>query len=327
MTCSETTYPINLYRGNYWRTAKMINITAELARIYAGVVTRQPKKVMKDLPSVRSSTNIPYADDRHKGHFIDVFWSVETVKPTPTIVFFNGGAFFHGSRSSSESICQTLAQRGFTVINADFRDLARDVDITDELKDAVAILNWMNFNRGRYGFDLDRCYTVGTSYGGLMALWFSLLCNSHRINDSMGLKTPWTTVKGVGIISGMTDIDRNTARMMIIKDSIEKIRKRNRGLAEALVPGSNHELRTISRIYQITSDYDRAKPDVMKFKKLLDINRVENDVMVFEAKEELMRGFVAKNPLSPESARSISAMLRFLDREVNDGEYDREETF
>lgn len=306
---------------------KMIDITAKLARIYASLVTRQPRKVVRGLPSVRSSTNIPYAEDRHKGHFIDVFWSVEAVRPMPTIVFFNGGAFFHGSRPSSESICQTLAQRGFTVINADFRDLAGNVGVEDELKDVMAILNWMNFNRGRYGFDLDRCYAMGTSYGGLMAVWFSLLCNSRRINDAMGRKTLWTTIKGVGIISGMTDIDRNTARMMIIKDAIEKIRKKNRELAEALVPSSNHDLRTLPRVYQITSDYDRAKPDVLKFKRLLDVNRIENDVMVFEAKEELMRGFVAKNPLSPEGARSISAMLRFLDRSVSDGEYDREEIF
>ena len=81
----------------------------------------------------------------------------------------------------------------------------------DELKDVLAMLNWMNFNRGRFGFDLDRCYVMGTSYGALMATWFSLLCNSRRINNAMGIKAPWTTIKGIGLISGMTDTHRNAA--------------------------------------------------------------------------------------------------------------------
>lgn len=309
-----------------WTVRKMFDITAEIARIYAGMVTRPPKKVMKDLPSVRSESNIPYLEDRQKGHFIDVFWSVESMKPMPTIVFFNGGSFFHGNRSSSDSICQALAQRGFAVINADFRDISGDIGIVDELKDVLAMLNWMNFNRGRFGFDLDRCYVMGTSYGALMATWFSLLCNSRRINNAMGIKAPWTTIKGIGLISGMTDTNRNAARMMIVRDAIEKIGRTNKELADSLVLESNHELRFLPRVYQITSDSDRARPDVMKLHRLLDTNKVENDVMVFEEKESLTRGFVSKNPALPESVRSISAMLRFLDRHVSDAVDDREET-
>ena len=122
------------------------------------------------------------------------------MKPMPTIVFFNGGSFFHGNRSSSDSICQALAQRGFAVINADFRDISGDIGIVDELKDVLAMLNWMNFNRGRFGFDLDRCYVMGTSYGALMATWFSLFippyhfCHFCLVNLSSIIQKLYRTV-------------------------------------------------------------------------------------------------------------------------------------
>lgn len=290
----------------------MIDLSAKIARVYAGMVTRQPKKAEIDLPSVRSEMNIPYLEDRCKGHFLDIFWSKEADRPMPVFVVFNGGAFFRGNRSSSENLCMALAQRGFAVVNADIRDISGEAGVEDDLEDAVSILNWINFNRGRYGLDIGRCYVIGISYGALMAMWFALICNSDRINRAMGAESPWAPVKGIGLLSGMTDIHRNAARMVIIRESVEEIGRKNRELAESLALDTNHELRTLPRVYQVSSESDRSLPDTEKLNELLDVNRVGNEAMIFGRKDGFARGFVARDPFMPESTRAVSAMIRYL---------------
>ena len=261
---------------------------------------------------VRKTSNMAYRADARSGHFLDVFWPQDPSSSVPVLFYFNSGSFHKSNRSCAAGLCNIIAQRNFVVINCEFPDLGRGVGADAQLGDVMHLMKWVATNSGRYKTDLERVYVAGSSYGALMAFWMALLCNSKRLPAALGMGEAPFRVKGLGLFNGMTDTESGDRIMRSICKSISKAESSNKDLGEAMRPWSNHDLRDLPPVYQITGDSDSALPDVHRMNLLLEENAVVHDTLEFDNGIRTLNGFMEDYAAGSECARSISKMFGFF---------------
>ena len=102
----------------------------------------------------------PYAEN-----VLDIYCPKGTDRPLPTIVSIHGGGWFYGGKQLYSHYCMRLAQRGFTVVNFEYR-LAPEYKYPAPLEDTCAVMRWMQKNAKDCFIDLNNVFMLGDSAGG-----------------------------------------------------------------------------------------------------------------------------------------------------------------
>ena len=90
-------------------------------------------------------------------------------RPVPSLVFFHGGGWVIGNRSSHEPMARAIANRArIIVISVEYR-LAPEHPFPSSVEDATAATRWILDHAGRLGFDPERLGVGGDSAGGNLA--------------------------------------------------------------------------------------------------------------------------------------------------------------
>lgn len=122
-------------------------------------------------------TDLRYGD--HPENLLDVYFPAGTTKALPTIISIHGGGWVYGSKQLYSHYCMRLAQRGFTVVNFDYR-LAPKHKYPAPVEDGCQVLHWVQQHAPEYYIDLNNIFTVGDSAGGQIEFQLlTLLTNPH----------------------------------------------------------------------------------------------------------------------------------------------------
>ncbi len=89
-------------------------------------------------------------------------------RPLPVYVYFHGGGWTSGDKSSLTKYCASQAQGGMVVVNVNYRKAPR-FQMAHVLADANAALAWVRQNVAGYGGDGSRIVLGGDSAGGQIA--------------------------------------------------------------------------------------------------------------------------------------------------------------
>ena len=150
--------------------------------------------------------------------------------PLPTIASFHGGGYVYGSADVYKYYCASLAQRGFTVINFNYR-LAPDYTFPAPLEDMNAVMEWAIRNKDEYFIDTNNIFIVGDSAGAQLASQYAAIYTSPEYADIMGIYPPsGFTLRALGLNCGMFDtsmalVERNPAISAYFTDKPEKFGK------------------------------------------------------------------------------------------------------
>ncbi|MBQ2601868.1 MAG: alpha/beta hydrolase [Oscillospiraceae bacterium] len=125
--------------------------------------------------------------------------------PLPTILSFHGGGYVYGSADVYKYYCASLARRGFTVINFNYR-LAPDCIFPAPLEDTNAVMEWAIRNKDEFFIDTDNIFIVGDSAGAQLASQYAAICTSPEYADIMGIHPPQGfKLRALGLNCGMYD--------------------------------------------------------------------------------------------------------------------------
>ena len=135
---------------------------------------------------VDAVTDLPYADDGHDLHRLDVYRPSHTVRKTlPVILDFHGGGLYHGDKHNTMCRDMHLAVRGdFAIINANYR-LVPEVAFRNQLVDCVAALEWIADHADEYGLDSSRVFLTGDSAATLLGIYLCALLHSPVVADRL----------------------------------------------------------------------------------------------------------------------------------------------
>ena len=124
-------------------------------------------------------------------NLLDVYYPKGTDKALPTIISIHGGGWCYGSKKLYSHYCMRLAQRGFAVVNFDYR-LSPENKYPAPLEDACNVFSWVQEHAEEYFIDLDNIFTVGDSAGGQIE--FQLL--TMLTNPSYAATFPFAPPEG-----------------------------------------------------------------------------------------------------------------------------------
>lgn len=145
---------------------------------------------------ITTSINIAYAPG--PDHALDIYAPSQPCTKAPVVVFFHGGGWESGSRSTYRFVGATLAARGVVAVIPDYR-LYPAVRFPGFMQDAAGAVAWTRDHIAQYGGDPNRLFLMGHSAGGqiatLLALDGSYLrregVNPRHITGVVGLAGPY----------------------------------------------------------------------------------------------------------------------------------------
>jgi len=128
--------------------------------------------------------NICYAKRESEDLLLDIY--LPRASEFSVFVFFHGGGFETGSKSSAKRFAEYLTDRGIAVVSADYR-MYPNAKYPDFIEDAAQAVYWVSENINSYG-KCQRMFVGGSSAGGYLSM---MLCFDPRWLSAFGeLKLP-----------------------------------------------------------------------------------------------------------------------------------------
>ena len=156
---------------------------------------------MKIPKNIERRTNIPYG--KHgKWNLLDVYYPKGTDKPLPTIVNIHGGGYVYGSKTLYQHYCMNLAQRGFTVVNFNYR-LVPKIAFPMPVIETNEVLKWVCSHASEYYIDLSNVFLVGDSAGAQIASQYSTIVTNPEYAKLFELAVPDFKLRAVALNCGM----------------------------------------------------------------------------------------------------------------------------
>ncbi len=153
-----------------------MSLTSLIVRYNFGKGDRKRDAGLTTPDDVKRYDNIPYGRDK-KWQILDVYRPKEKEGKLPVIISVHGGGWVYGTKEVYQFYCMSLAERGFAVINFNYR-LAPGHKHPAQIEDVNAVVKWVLENGETYGFDTENIFALGDSAGGhLLSVYSAMLCD------------------------------------------------------------------------------------------------------------------------------------------------------
>ncbi|MFK8002007.1 MAG: alpha/beta hydrolase [Polyangiales bacterium] len=167
---------------------------------------------------VRFAT-VPYGE--HPKQLMDV-WLPESDVPTSVVVFYHGGGFVGGSRSSAHAgaaaMLRAVLGAGIAWVGIDYRfvtDSMSERGVEDSLADSRRGLQFMRFHAAELNIDPEHVGLTGGSAGAGTSLWLALhddMANPEsddpieRVSTRVSTAMVWETQATYDVVRWPTDV-------------------------------------------------------------------------------------------------------------------------
>ena len=143
---------------------------------------------------IKRICDIPYIDDGHQFHLMDVYYPEKTDGILPVIIDVHGGGWMYGDKELNKIYCLNLAKRGFAVFNMSYR-LVPEVTVYEQIKDVMDALNYIAEHIGEYPCDKNNIMLTGDSAGGMLATYAAALLTSDKLRSVFCTANPGIKLK------------------------------------------------------------------------------------------------------------------------------------
>lgn len=165
-------------------------------------------------------SNIPYAVVDSTPLYLDAYlpatllgrepWVEFSRKRKPTLLYFHGGGWTEGDRTSRSLFLLPYIEKGWCVVTADYRLLGKS-NLLDCIQDCQLALSWVYEHADQYKFDTTRIVVSGESAGGHLALMTGLAANASRLNSINASMRHNLTVSAIINWYGISDVEKAVA--------------------------------------------------------------------------------------------------------------------
>jgi len=125
--------------------------------------------------------NIPYNNDSHEKHLLDIYVPPNAKGKLPLVVFIHGGGWLSNDKYADMGYMKkTVAEiisSGFALASIDYRFSTQAV-FPAQIQDCNRAVSFLYDNADKYGFDINRFVLMGFSAGGHLASLIGLSENN-----------------------------------------------------------------------------------------------------------------------------------------------------
>lgn len=270
---------------------------------------------------VDTAEDIPYGD--HELQRLDIY-RPQTHKNEllPVILDFHGGGLYHGHKHNTACRDMHLAQRGFAIVNANYR-LVPEVSFRDQLADAITVLDWMHDHRDEHMLDTNRVFITGDSAATLLDLYLCAIMHSPIVADQLRINpgTSGIRIRAIAGISGMyrfTGGVHGTAMGYYYEGYFPTLKERITfdpylDMDRLVVDGN------LPPIYMFTSAEDFLADNTLEFARILQYRHHDYEIHVLPKglDHALTHDFSVREtglPHNAEAMQVVDGIARFFDR-------------
>lgn len=137
-------------------------------------------------------------------NLLDIYHKKDVNTCQPTIVNIHGGGWVYGTKEIYQFYCMSLAQRGFTVVNFNYR-LAPENKYPAALEDINSVFCFLKEHGKEYYVDTENLLVVGDSAGGQLASHYLTIFTNPEFAKLFTFQTPDVKVRAVALNCGVYD--------------------------------------------------------------------------------------------------------------------------
>jgi acetyl esterase/lipase len=116
---------------------------------------------------------IPYVEDGDPAQVLDIYYADKALRKNAVLIDIHGGFYVAGRRENNRSFASVFLKEGYDVVLLEYRLNDGTRDVSDELADCSAGLDYLTVHAEELGLNRDRMFLTGDSAGGHLALYMA----------------------------------------------------------------------------------------------------------------------------------------------------------
>ena len=116
---------------------------------------------------------VPYVADGDPAQVLDIYYADPDLRKGAVLIDIHGGFYVAGRRENNRAFASVFLKEGYDVVLLEYRLNDGQRDVSDELADCAAGLDYLASHAGKLGLDKDRMFLTGDSAGGHLALYMA----------------------------------------------------------------------------------------------------------------------------------------------------------
>lgn len=135
--------------------------------------TNQVSQRLEYADSCEHVVGIPYVENGDPVQVLDVYYAEGTVRKNAVLIDIHGGFYVAGRRENNRALASVFLKEGYDVVLVEYRLNDGRRDVSDELKDCAAALDYLAVNASKLRLNHARMFLTGDSAGGHLALYMA----------------------------------------------------------------------------------------------------------------------------------------------------------
>ena len=160
-------------------------ITLFLLTGCGGIKITKPMLKMILSANMKTSTALFYADSCDKrigvayvengepAQVLDIYYADKAFRKDAVLVDIHGGFYVAGKRENNRAFASVFLRAGYDVVLLEYRLNDGQRDVSDELADCAAGLDYLAVHAGELGLNKEKMFLTGDSAGGHLALYMA----------------------------------------------------------------------------------------------------------------------------------------------------------
>lgn len=123
--------------------------------------------------SCNKQIGVPYVENGAPGQVVDIYYAPQALRKNIVLIDIHGGFYVGGDRRNNRPFASSFLKEGFDVVLLEYRLNDGKLDVSDELADCAAALDYLTLNADELDLNKDSMFLTGDSAGGHLALYMA----------------------------------------------------------------------------------------------------------------------------------------------------------
>jgi acetyl esterase/lipase len=112
-------------------------------------------------------------DSDNSSQVLDIYYADKAVRKDAVLIDIHGGFYVAGRRENNRGFASVFLREGYDVVLVEYRLNDGIRDVSDELFDCAAALDYLAVHAAELGLNKERMFLTGDSAGGHLALYMA----------------------------------------------------------------------------------------------------------------------------------------------------------
>lgn len=142
-----------------------------------------------------------------KWNLLDLYYPKNTEGQLPAIISIHGGGWVYGTKEVYQFYGCSLAERGFTVVNFNYR-LAPENPFPASLEDINQVFRWVKAQGEAHHIDTENLFVVGDSAGAQLCSQYMAMMTDASFASLYDFEIPRLRIRAVALNCGRYDMEK-----------------------------------------------------------------------------------------------------------------------